>query len=184
MSRTAIYFGVWLMLLFAAGFVPLASHFQEQPSPYGLLAAKKRTAFYFGVWTAFCALIVTLICFAIFYWIHPFYFPRWLDDIREFGPRCIPDGILAGVGWWLLHRGGRQPDWLVYGLFALAVVLVSHMLFYAIPYVLAAPGNIAVRERESLVSFLFHGWLSVPVVLFGTSLFVARNRRRLAANSR
>ena len=146
----------------------------------------RRTAVYFGVWAALCMLFEILIWCTFIFPSVPSYsldFSLWLSDIRRFAPYCVPAGVVAGVGWWLLHRGGRRPSGLVYGLFALAIVLVNHVLIMGFLVELSSSptDDIASKAGGLAMLFLLHGWLTVPVALIGTYLFVVWNRRRGAA---
>jgi hypothetical protein len=144
----------------------------------------RRTAVYFGVWTALCMLVVIVALFSI---VRPriHFMPhdsnQALLAVRYLGPYCVPAGAVAGIGWWLLHLQGAQPGWRRYGLFAFAVVLVNHLLIFGFWLVLLFPAGFVAMARELAVAFVLHGWISVPVALVGTYLFVAWNRRRGAS---
>ena len=105
--------------------------------------------------------------------------PSWgaIGCLAMFAPVA---GVVAGLLWALFHRNGRKPGWLLYGVLALLVVLVSHMLVF---------GGIGAWGSSDLlrdllgaaVMFILHGWLSVPVAFAGTALFVLWNKRRTVA---
>lgn len=141
----------------------------------------RRTAVYFGLWTAFCMLMSTATMFTVIdLWLGPTFsgLHRTLSTVGNVAPFCVPVGIVAGMGWWLLHRQGRQPDWPGYALFALAVVLVNHVLFFGFWMVLLFPAGFVAMAKELVVAFVLHGWLTVPVAFLGTYLFVRWNGRR------
>ena len=143
----------------------------------------RRTAVYFGLWTALCMLIaivtmITIINLLFGSTLHTL--RRALSNIPESWPFCVLAGIVAGVGWWLLHRRGSEPGWRGYALFALAVVLVNHVLIVSILQMMWNPDGYAFRPAELALEFVFHGWLTVPMALIGTFLFVRWNRRREA----
>lgn len=141
----------------------------------------RRTAAYFGVWIALCMLVQIVVMFSVFF-PRVFFLPdrpnQWLFAVRYFGPYGVPVGIVAGIGWWLLHRGGRRPGWLVYVLFALAVVLVNHVLIVGFLQMLSSPGDFDALWFTLALTLVMHGWLTVPAAVVGTYLFVAWNRRR------
>jgi hypothetical protein len=144
-----------------------------------------RTAVYFGLWTAFCMLMSTVAMFTIIdLWLSPTSdgLRQMLSTVSNVAPFCVPAGAVAGIGWWLLHLQGAQPGWRRYGLFAFAVVLVNHLLIFGFWLVLLFPAGFVAMARELAVAFVLHGWISVPVALVGTYLFVAWNKRRLGVH--
>lgn len=144
-----------------------------------------RTACLFAIWTMAC-MVGAIVGF---YFVAdladgvPGVFsrdnPSWgaIGFLAMFAPVA---GAVAGLSWALFHRAGRRPGWPLYGLMALLVVGVSHMLVF---------GAIAIWGSENplgdlvgaVIMFVIHGWLSVPVAFIGTALFVSWNRRREAA---
>jgi hypothetical protein len=167
-----------LMLLFTAGVVTVAIL-----RPNGLHAAKRRTAIFFGFWAALCVLVALMVVIKVINLEPteiPYTWSQTLSMAEEASPFCVPAGIAAGIGWWLLHRQDRQLGWRCYGLFAVGVVLVDHVLLIG-PFVMLSPGTFVDKTKDLVATFVFHGWLTLPMALVGTYIFVAWNRRRLAA---
>lgn len=88
-------------------------------------------------------------------------------------------GIVAAAMWWLFHRNGRTPGWFGYALLSLLVVFVSHVLVFG-SMVLVSSDDLLRDLIGAAALFLIHGWLSVPVALLGTAVFVRWVRRRNA----
>jgi len=103
-----------------------------------------------------------------------------LRTIAFFWLFTIPAGVAAAACWMLFHRKGRRPGWPGYALLALVVVVVSHVLVFgslnSTNWIDDFPGSVALLT----ILFLLHGWLSVPVALLGTAMFVLWQRRHEA----
>jgi hypothetical protein len=91
-------------------------------------------------------------------------------------PFCIPAGIIAGLGWALFHRDGREPGWAGYCLLALLVVLVSHVLIFSTASISTQETDPAELIYGLGFMLLLHCWLSVPMALLGTAVFVLWSR--------
>ncbi len=142
-----------------------------------------RNAIYFGLWAIFCMALAIAGFFVAFGGL-----PHTINGVRETVP-IITDfaifspvaGVMAAVGWWLLHRTIAHPIWWGYALLAIGVVVVSHLLVFGslgIGWFWPHLSDFAVILG---LEFMMHGWLSVPVALVATALFVLWNHRRAAA---
>ena len=145
-----------------------------------------RVATYFGLWTALCMLMAIVVFFAT-YWlmdIRPVRdimtdnFQQDLRYVADLAPYCLPAGLLAGFGWWLFHRKGRQPGWLGYGLFAIAVLLAIYVLMLGWPLLKSSPFSIQSFVFALFFGFKITSWVTVPMALAGTYLFVYWIKRR------
>ncbi len=143
-----------------------------------------RTALCFAVWAALCMALAIVGFFAIvhlgsndvfrgtmFEGPHPA-----LRAVTFLLPFCIPTGIVAGLGWAVFHRQGHTPGWLGYGLLALGVVVLSHVLIFGMASIAAGETSAAELIEGLGFMLLLHGWLSVPMALLGTAAFVAWSR--------
>ncbi len=138
-----------------------------------------RTAILFGLWAAICMALAIAGFFSVIG-------EPWRKDdtslnlIAFFGVFSPVAGIVAGARGALLHRYVPQPPWWTYGGLAIAVILVSHLLvFGGLNIGWWWPDLLGLATIVGL-TFMFHAWLSLPVALIGTTLFVAWNRRRAA----
>jgi hypothetical protein len=147
-----------------------------------------RAAFYYGIWAALCMAIAVVGFFAIVHLGSGDVFRGSMFDgpnpaIRAgmfLLPFCIPAGIVAGLGWAMFHRGGREPGWPGYSLLALLVVVVSHVLVFGVASITTGETNVAELVHGLWFLLLLHGWLSFPMALLGTAAFVAWSRYALA----
>ena len=126
-----------------------------------------RTAILFALWTIACMAVAIIGFFLIADLIdgEKIVFSDESPSIRAIGFLLMFSpvaGIVAGLLWLLFHRRGHQPAWWGYVVLALLVVLISHTL---------------VGLVGALTMIVVHGWLSVPVALIGTALFVLGRRR-------
>ena len=145
-----------------------------------------KTALYFGLWAAFCMALAVTGFFAIVDLGAEDAFRDSMFDgpnpgVRAISfllPFCIPAGIVAGLGWALAHRGGREPGWVGYGLLALLIVAASHLLIFGTASVTAGEIDIVELAYGLAFMFLLHGWITVPVALFGTAIFVLWDRQQ------
>ncbi len=87
---------------------------------------------------------------------------------------------MAGLGWVMFHRNNREPGWLGYSFLALLVVVASHVLIFSTASVTTGETN--ARELLYGLGFMLmlHGWLSIPMALLGTAVFVLWERRAFA----
>ena len=138
-----------------------------------------RTAIYFGLWATLCMALAITGFFSVIG-------EPWKKDdtsrnlIAFFAMFSPVAGVVAGPGWALLHRYRPRPAWWGYALLAIGVVVVSHLLvFGGLNLGWWWPDLLGLATIVGLM-FLFHGWLSVPVALAATALFVVWNRRRAA----
>jgi hypothetical protein len=145
-----------------------------------------RVAVLYGIWAALCMAVMLAGFFAVL--------PLASDDalrgsmfdgpnatmraVAFLLPFCIPAGIVAGLGWALFHLGGRKPSWLGYGLLALLVVVVSHFLVFGVASIVTGEMNFGALIDGLTFILVLHGWLSFPMALLGTAVFVAWNRAR------
>lgn len=148
-----------------------------------------KTAFLFGLWAASCMAFAIAGFFAIV--------DLGADDafrgsmfegpnptLRAVGfllPFCVPAGIVAGLGWALFHRGGRASGWAGYAGLALLVVIASHILVFGTASITTGETDIAGLAYGLAFMLMLHGWISVPMALLGTALFVLWNRRQAQA---
>lgn len=137
-----------------------------------------REAIYFGLWAAACVIIAAAAFFGLLaYTVDGALF----SGVSKFVLIAMPTGAVAGLGWFALHRGGRRPNWLGYTLLAVGTVFVSHILIASV--LLFPMGQAKTSSIDYVVNvvltILYHGWLTVPVALIGTALFVWA-RRKLA----
>ncbi len=144
-----------------------------------------RTSICFALWTITCMAIAIIGFFVVSDMIdgekilfsddNPSY--RAVGFLLMFSPVA---GIVAGLLWMLFHRRGHQPAWWGYVLLALLVVFISHMLVFGVIMISGAEGltDTLIGLVGALTMLLVHGWLSVPVAVIGTALFVIWNRRR------
>lgn len=143
-----------------------------------------RTAVLYGLWAALCMAIAILAFFAIVdlgssdaFRGSMFEGPApTLRAIAFLLPFCIPAGIVAGIGWAAFHRGGREPGWLGYSLLALLVVVASHVLIVSTASITTGETNAGELLHGLGFMLLLHGWLSLPMALLGTGLFVLWSR--------
>jgi hypothetical protein len=145
-----------------------------------------RTAILFAIWTIVCMAIAIVGFFAISDLIdgEKILFSDDNPSIRAAGFLLMFSpvaGIVAGLLWMLFHRKEHRPSWWGYVLLALLVVLISHMLVFGVIMISGADGltDTLVGLVGALTMLLVHGWLSVPVAIIGTALFVL-GRRKLA----
>lgn len=143
-----------------------------------------RTSICFALWTIACMAIAIIGFFVVSDLIdgekilfsddNPSY--RAVGFLLMFSPVA---GIVAGLLWMLFHRRGHQPAWWGYVLLALLVVLISHMLVFGVIMISGAEGltDTLIGLVGALTMLLVHGWLSVPVAVIGTALFVNLKRR-------
>jgi hypothetical protein len=142
-----------------------------------------RTALYYGIWAALCMAIALIGFFGIVHLGSSDAFRGTMFEgpdpaIRAalfLLPFCIPAGIVAGLGWALFHRAGREPGWPGYSLLALVVVVVSHVLVFGVASITTGETNAAELIHGLWFLLLMHGWLSFPMALLGTAAFVAWN---------
>jgi hypothetical protein len=146
-----------------------------------------RAALLFTVWTAFCMVLAIAGFLVVFDLLGNTDGLRFepLDqstiyNIGFFGLCAVPAGAIAGLGWWLLHRNSYKPKWWAYGLFAIAVVIVNHYLIFGVLSHSFWESDYLAQLEELSLLLMLHGWLSVPVALIGTALFVVFYRKRLA----
>ncbi|MBS0548194.1 MAG: hypothetical protein JSR24_10605 [Proteobacteria bacterium] len=148
-----------------------------------------RTALYYGLWAAACTAAALVAFFIAADLESPLAFRdtmfegfgRALEPILLLLLFCIPTGIVAGLAWAIAHRIDREPGWLAYAVLAVFVVVISHILVFG---TISFPTSFAeIPEALWALSFLFllHGWVTVPVALVGTALFVLWTRRRADA---
>jgi hypothetical protein len=147
-----------------------------------------RTAVFYGLWAALCMAIAILAFFAIADLGADDAFKGSMFDgpaptmsaIAFLLPFCIPAGIVAGLGWTAFHHQGRAPGLLGYGLLALLVVVVSHLLIFGTASVTTGETNVGELLYGLGFMLLLHGWLSIPMALLGTAAFVLWERHALA----
>jgi hypothetical protein len=146
-----------------------------------------RTAIYFGLWTIACMIVTIGGFFLIGDLADPY------DSLKQVFSRDNPSwpaagflmmfspvaGVVATLLWMFFHRGGRQPGWLIYGLIALLVIFISHMVVFGGMFSIGSERPLETFVG-TIVIFAVHGWLSVPIAILGTALFVLWNRRRTA----
>lgn len=147
-----------------------------------------RTSILFGLWAAICMLVAIAGFFLIMDFAGSPASSWKLSNIGRGTVKpivflslfALPAGVIASLGWMLFHRGGRQPRWWGYGSMAIAIVVVGNYVILG-ALALGFWGD-TPREWLKVVSMelLFHGWLSVPMALIGTALFVLWQRRRVA----
>ena len=138
-----------------------------------------RTVLYFGLWATLCMALAITALFVAFGGI-----PRTVDDVRQtipiitfFAVFSPVAGIVAGPGWLLLHRKVSRPTWWGYALLALGIVVVSHVLVFGGLNIGWWWPDLPDWAGMMAIIFVMHGWLSVPVALAGTALFVLWDRR-------
>ena len=143
-----------------------------------------RTAVLFALWTIACMAVAIIGFFLIADLIdgEKIVFSDENPSIRAIGFLLMFSpvaGIVAGLLWLLFHRRGHQPAWWGYVLLALLVVLISHMLvFGAITFTGADDlTDTLIGLVGALTMIVVHGWLSVPVAVIGTALFVLGRKR-------
>lgn len=143
-----------------------------------------RTAIYFGLWAALCMVAAILGFFLLIDLMNS---EAWklgrltrdtLQPAAFLSLFALPAGVIAALGWWLLHRKDRRPRWWAYGLLAVAVVIVSHYLIFGALALSSWSGDLLTELEALTMMLMFHVWLSLPVALIGTALFVRWNRRR------
>jgi hypothetical protein len=140
-----------------------------------------RNAVFFGIWAALCMAAAIVGFFAIVGLGSGDFFRGSMFDgphpamraIAFLLPFCIPTGIVACLGWAIFHRGGHRPGWPGYGLLALAVVVLSHLLIFGVASVSTGETDLVELARGLGFMLLLHGWLTVPTALLGTATFVA-----------
>ena len=147
-----------------------------------------RTALYFGLWAALCMAVAIVTFFIIADMGSGETFRDTMFDgpapsvrpILFLLPFCVPAAIVAGLGWAILHRKGHRPGWLGYGLLAVLVVVLSHIVVFGTIALTADAGD--RLQALSGIGFIFmvHGWVSVPMALLGTFVFVLWTRRHRA----
>jgi hypothetical protein len=143
-----------------------------------------RIAVLYGLWAALCMAIAMLAFFAIADLGAADAFKGSMFDgpaptlraISFLLPFCIPTGIVAGLGWAVFHRGGREPGWLGYSLLALLVVVASHVLIFSTASITTGETNMGEVLHGLGFMLLLHGWLSIPMALLGTTAFVLWSR--------
>ena len=140
-----------------------------------------RTSIYFAIWTMICMVgTIVVFYFGVGLSDGPGITKKDLESVGFLSMFTPVAGIIAGLLWALFHREGHRPGWMLYALLALLVVGISHVMVF---------GGLNIGDLTDLqdfaailaFSFLVHGWLSVPVALAGTVLFVIWNRRRVRA---
>jgi|GEM_PF-6765319 len=95
----------------------------------------------------------------------------------------LPTGVVAALGWWLIHRLSHDPGWVSYVLLALFVLAVNHVVFLGVPTLGAykgyrGDGFVLIGS----IRFIFiYGWVSVAGTLVATALFVWLNGQRVGA---
>lgn len=143
-----------------------------------------RTAIYFGLWAATCLLLTTAVVYALFFVQTTF---LSLEGVGVTALIALTTGLIAAVGWALLHRKGRRAGWLGHIALAIGVVLLTHLVVASV--VLIPDG---IREPNSSLAgavaglfftIVLHGWITIPAALLGTGLFVLWNRRRSGADA-
>ncbi len=140
-----------------------------------------RDAIFFGLWAAFCVLLTAVVFFGLLaYAVDGSAF----SSIGKFALMALPTGTVAALGWRLMHRGVHQPNWLGYVVLAVGTVVVSHIVIASVLLFPRGGAKMDVIDYVAgvLLSILYHGWITVPVALAGTALFVWI-RRRLSPTS-
>ncbi len=122
----------------------------------------------YGLWAGFCVLVSGVIVAAL-----TADKPRQVFNVlRDFClPYAISTGFVALLGWMLLHRRGRQPGRWSYAALAVGIVVTIHLVL-----VVAMTGSTDFFI-SALLGLLAHGWLTVPIALGATGLFVWWLRR-------
>ena len=137
-----------------------------------------RDAIFYGLWTAFCVLLTAVAFFGLLAYAGN---GAAFDNISNFALMALPTGTIAALGWRLMHRGVHQPNWLGYIVLAVGTVGVSHIVIASVLLFPTAPAKMDVVNYVAgvLLSILYHGWITAPVALAGTALFVWARRRFL-----
>lgn len=138
-----------------------------------------RTAIYFGLWAASCLLLTFVAVFGLlFLETSSFSF----ESAGIMALLVTTTGVIAGLGWALLHRKGRRAGWLGHVALAIGVVVVTHLV---VASVVMIPGSseqtdlgVAGLLAGLVLTIAIHGWITIPVALLGTGLFVLWIRRR------
>jgi len=138
-----------------------------------------RTAIYFGLWAASCLLLTFVAVFGLLF------LETYSLSFESAGFTAVlvaTTGVIAALGWALLHRKGRRAGWLGYFALAVGVVVVTHLV---VASVVMIPGSseqtdlgVAGLLAGLVLTIAIHGWITIPVALLGTGLFVLWNRRR------
>ncbi len=130
-----------------------------------------RAAIYFGLWATLCMALAIAGFFSVIG-------EPWKKDdtsrnlIAFFAVFSPVAGVVAGLGWELLHRYRARPAWWAYALLAIGIIIVSHVLvFGGLNLGWWWPDLMGFTTMLGIL-FMMHGWLSVPVALIGTALFV------------
>ena len=138
-----------------------------------------RTSIYFALWTIACMAVAIIGFFLISDVIdgEKIVFSDENPSIRAIGFLLMFSpvaGIVAGLLWLLFHRRAHQPAWWGYVVLALLVVLISHTLVFGAVAVTGADDltDTLMGLVGALTMIVVHGWLSVPVAIIGTALFV------------
>ena len=87
-------------------------------------------------------------------------------------PFCIPPASWPASAGRCSIASGRAPGWLGYGLLALLVVVVSHVLIFGAASIAHGRDRLSRCCHGLGFMLLLHGWLSIPMALLGTAAFV------------
>lgn len=138
-----------------------------------------RTAIYFGLWAASCLLLVTAALFGLLFIEGT---SLSFEGVGIAMLIALTTGVIASLGWALLHRKGRRAGWLGHIALAVGVVVLTHLVVASvvlIPDGIKEPDfGVAGAVAGLLLTIAIHGWITIPAALLGTGLFVLWNRRR------
>jgi len=128
----------------------------------------------YGLWAGLCAVASFAIIGAL--WMGILHSTRntTFRDLIEFLPYAVSTAIVAALGWMIIHLRSRRPSLGAFIALAISIVIVVHLVLVSQASVHAPPGPFFM---PALILFLFHFWLTVPIAIGATGLFVWCLRR-------